>query len=74
MDFINYGNKHRTAFVAPKVVMAESTKEVLEEEKVEIKEEDTPAQIVEKVNKTKKAVAKTKHKGKTVEIKQSLNG
>lgn len=67
-DFINYDKP-----VAKKVVLSESTKKVLEEEKVEIKEEDTAEEVVKKVNKTKKAVAKM-HEDGSVDIKQSLNG
>ena len=67
-DFINYDKP-----VAKKVILSESTKKVLEEEKVEIKEEDTAEEVVKKVNKTKRAVAKMKEDG-SVNIKQSLNG
>lgn len=71
MNFINYGAR-RTA--KTKVVMAESTKAVLEEEKIVITEDEKPAEIVQKVKKkTKKAVAKITEDG-DVEIKQSLNG
>lgn len=71
MNFINYG-KHPV--VKPKIVMTESTKAILEEEKIEITENEKPAEIVQKVKKkTKKAVAKITEDG-DVEIKQSLNG
>lgn len=65
-DFINYDRP-----VAKKVVLSESTKQVLKEEKVEIKEEDTAEEVVRKVNKTKRAVAKMKEDGSVV-VKQSL--
>ncbi len=71
MNFINYGAR-RTA--KTNVVMTESTKAVLEEEKIVITEDEKPAEIVQKVKKkTKKAVAKITEDG-DVEIKQSLNG
>jgi hypothetical protein len=71
MNFINYGKR---PVAKPKVVMAESTKAVLEEEKIVITEDEKPAEIVQKVKKkTKKAVAKITEDG-DVEIKQSLNG
>lgn len=71
MNFINYGKR---PVVKPKIVMTESTKAILEEEKIEITENEKPAEIVQKVKKkTKKAVAKITEDG-DVEIKQSLNG
>mgnify|MGYP003499609889 CR=1 FL=1 len=71
MNFINYGKRQ---VVKPKIVMTESTKAILEEEKIVITENEKPAEIVQKVKKkTKKAVAKITEDG-VVEIKQSLNG
>lgn len=65
-DYIHFGNK-------PKVVLSESTKKVLEEDKIIINEEDTPEEVVKKVSKSKKAVARVKEDG-TVSVKQCLNG
>lgn len=67
MNFINFGKKHPVK----KVVVAESTKKVLEEEKIEIKEEDTAQEVVKKVNKSKKVRAK-KEKDGNVTVKQVL--
>lgn len=70
MNFINYGKRP----VKAKIVMTESTKAVLEEEKITITEDEKPAEIVQKVKKkSKRAVAKITENG-DVEIKQSLNG
>lgn len=65
-DFIHFGNK-------PKVALSESTKKVLEEEKIVIEDEDTTEDVVRKVSKSKKVVARIKEDG-SVAIKQSLNG
>lgn len=67
VDFLHYGRRP----TQQKVVMAESTAKVLEEEKIEIKTEDTPAEIVEKVNKSDKVHAKKEKNGK-VRVKQVL--
>lgn len=53
------------------VIMAESTAQVLEDEKIEIKEADTVEEVVEKVNKSKKVRAK-KEKNGNVRVKQVL--
>ena len=65
-DYIHFSNK-------PKLYLTESTKKVLEEEKIIIKEGDTTADIIKKVAKSKKLVTRIKEDGSVV-IKQSLNG
>jgi hypothetical protein len=80
MNFINYGHKQsvqqpaaKPAPVAPaKVEMAESTQEVLNEEKIVLTEEDTTAEVVEKVKKSKKLHAKVEEGGKKVRVKRVL--
>lgn len=64
-DFINYPPKKR------KIVMAESTRKVVEEAVGSI-EEMTEDEAIQKINESKKAVAKKTKKG--VKVKQSLNG
>jgi len=75
VDFLHYGmKKHSSAKpapVAPKVVMAESTAKVLEEEQIVVQEEDTVQEVVEKVNKSKRVRAK-KEKDGSVRVKQVL--
>lgn len=64
-DFINYPpRKH-------KIVMTESTRKVVEEAVGNI-EEMTEDEAIQKINESKKAVAKKTKKG--VKVKQSLNG
>ena len=65
-DFIHFSNK-------PKINLSESTKKILSEDKIIIEEEDTPEEIIKKVSKSKKVVAKLKEDGSVI-IKQSLNG
>lgn len=64
-DFINYPPKKR------KIVMTESTRKVVEEAVGSI-EEMTEDEVIQKINESKKAVAKKTKKG--VKVKQSLNG
>ncbi len=64
-DFINYPPKKR------KIVMTESTRKVVEEAVGSI-EEMTEDEAIQKINESKKAVAKKTKKG--VKVKQSLNG
>jgi len=72
VDFLHYGQHSQTKKpVQAKVVMAESTAKVLEEEKIEVKVEDTVQEVVEKVNKSKKVRAK-KEKDGSVRVKQVL--
>ena len=72
-DFINYPTRK---YVKPtpkkKVIITESTKEVVEEAIGEKLEDLTEDEVVRKVNESKKAVAKRTKKG--VKVKQSLNG
>lgn len=72
VDFLHYGQHSQPKKpVQAKVVMAESTAKVLEEEKIEVKVEDTVQEVVEKVNKSKKVRAK-KEKDGSVRVKQVL--
>ena len=72
VDFLHYGqNSQPKKSVHTKVVMAESTAKVLEEEKIEIQEAETVEEVVEKVNKSKKVRAK-KEKDGSVRVKQVL--
>ena len=75
VDFLHYGmKKHSSAKpapVAPKVVMAESTAKVLEEEQIVVQEAETVQEVVEKVNKSKRVRAK-KEKDGSVRVKQVL--
>ena len=64
-DFINYPPKKR------KIVMTESTRKVVEAAVGSI-EEMTEDEAIQKINESKKAVAKKTKKG--VKVKQSLNG
>lgn len=64
-DFINYPPKKR------KIVMTESTRKVVEKAVGSI-EEMTEDEAIQKINESKKAVAKKTKKG--VKVKQSLNG
>ena len=64
-DFINYPPKKR------KIVMTESTRKVVEEAVGSI-EEMNEDEANQKINESKKAVAKKTKKG--VKVKQSLNG
>ena len=64
-DFINYPPKKR------KIVMTESTRKVVEGAVGSI-EEMTEDEAIQKINESKKAVAKKTKKG--VKVKQSLNG
>ena len=64
-DFINYPPKKR------KIVMTEATRKVVEEAVGSI-EEMTEDEAIQKINESKKAVAKKTKKG--VKVKQSLNG
>ena len=64
-DFINCPPKKR------KIVMTESTRKVVEEAVGSI-EEMTEDEAIQKINESKKAVAKKTKKG--VKVKQSLNG
>ncbi len=70
-DFINYPTKKYTK-PTKKVIITESTKEVVEEAIGEKLEDLTEDEVVQKVNESKKAVAKKTKKG--VKVKQSLNG
>lgn len=63
-DFINFSKKKR-------IVMTESTRKVVEEAVGNI-DEMTEDEAVQKINESKKAVAKKTKKG--VKVKQSLNG
>ena len=54
------------------VVMAESTAPVLQEEQIQIQEEDTVQEVVEKVKKSKKLHAKVEEGGKKVRVKRVL--
>lgn len=65
-DYIRFGQK-------PKLSLTESTKKVLEEEQIVIEDTDTTEDVVRKVSKSKKVVARIKEDG-SVTIKQSLNG
>lgn len=56
-----------------KVLITESTKEVVEEALGEKLEEVAAEEIVEKVNKSKKAVARRKKNG-DIKVKRSING
>ena len=75
VDFLHYGMKKHTsakpAAQAPKVVMAESTAKVLEEEQIVVQEAETVQEVVEKVNKSKRVRAK-KEKDGSVRVKQVL--
>ncbi|MBO4622498.1 MAG: hypothetical protein J5691_01290 [Bacilli bacterium] len=72
-DFINYPTKkYAKPVVTKKVIITESTKEVVEEAIGEKLEDLTEDEVVQKVNESKKAVAKKTRKG--VKVKQSLNG
>ena len=64
-DFINYNDK--------KVILTESTANILKAENIEMDKKKKAEEIVTEVNKTKKAVAKINESGDVV-IKQSLNG
>lgn len=64
-DFINYPPRKR------KIVMTESTRKVVEEAVGNV-EEMTEDEAIQKINESKKAVAKKTKKG--VKVKQSLNG
>lgn len=64
-DFINFSKKKK------RIVMAESTRKVVEEVVGNI-DEMTEDEAVQKINESKKAVAKKTKKG--VKVKQSLNG
>jgi len=63
-DFINFSKKKR-------IVMTESTRKVVEEAVGNV-DEMTEDEAVQKINESKKAVAKKTKKG--VKVKQSLNG
>jgi CRISPR/Cas system-associated exonuclease Cas4 (RecB family) len=63
-DFINFSKKKR-------IVMTESTRKVVEEAIGNV-DEMTEDEAVQKINESKKAVAKKTKKG--VKVKQSLNG
>lgn len=67
-DYIHFGNKAK-----PKLSLTESTKKVLEEEQIVIEDTDTTEDVIRKVSKSKKVVARIKEDG-SVAIKQSLNG
>ncbi len=72
-DFINYPTKkYAKPELKKKVIITESTKEVVEEAIGEKLEDLTEDEVVQKVNESKKAVAKKTRKG--VKVKQSLNG
>ena len=72
-DFINYPTKHYTKpAVKKKLIITESTKEVVEEAIGEKLDELTEDEVIQKINESKKAVAKKTKKG--VKVKQSLNG
>lgn len=64
-DFINYPPRKK------KIVMTESTRKVVEEAVGNI-DEMTEDEAVQKINESKKAVAKKTKKG--VKVKQPLNG
>lgn len=63
-DFINFSKKK-------KIVITESTRKVVEEAVGNI-DEMTEDEAIQKINESKKAVAKKTKKG--VKVKQSLNG
>ena len=64
-DFINFSKKKK------RIAMAESTRKVVEEVVGNV-DEMTEDEAVQKINESKKAVAKKTKKG--VKVKQSLNG
>lgn len=63
-DFINFSKKK-------KIVMTESTRKIVEEAVGNV-DEMTEDEAIQKINESKKAVAKKTKKG--VKVKQSLNG
>ena len=73
VNFLHYGQHKKPASTqAPaKVVVAESTAKVLEEEQINIQPVDTVEEVVEKINKSKKVRAK-KEKDGNVRVKQVL--
>ena len=71
VNFLHYGQHKKPAATPAKVVVAESTVKVLEEEKIDIQPVDTVEEVVEKINKSKKVRAK-KEKDGNVRIKQVL--
>lgn len=72
VDFLHYGKRPQPKRPAPaKVVVAESTVEVMKEEEIVITPEDTAEVVVEKVNKSNKVHAKKEKNGK-VRVKQVL--
>lgn len=71
-DFINYPSK-KPMKKQIKVEITESTKEFVKDElNINVEESSDENQLVEEVNKTKKAVAKRTKAG--VKIKRALNG
>lgn len=64
-DFINYPVKKK------KIIISEATRKVVETS-IENLEELPEEEVVQKINESKKAVAKKTKKG--IKVKQSLNG
>jgi len=77
MNFMSYGHKPSMAKIKLKesaavVEMAESTKEVLEEEKIDLEPTTTAEEVVEQVKKSKKLHAKVSEGGKKIRLKRIL--
>lgn len=76
MDFLHYGRPKIVKTVlkesSAEVEMAETTKPVLVEEKIEITEDDTVQEVVEKVKKSRKLHAKVEEGGKKIRVKRVL--
>lgn len=72
MNFYSFGHKPTSKEAPAKVEVAESTKEVLKEEKIELVETDTVEEVVEKVKKSNKLHAKVTEGGKKVRVKRVL--
>ena len=66
-DFIHYPPRRKR-----RIIITESTKEVVEEAIGAPIEDLTEDEVIQKINESKKAVAKRTRKG--VKVKQSLNG
>ena len=69
VDFLHYGMKKPAA---KKVVVTESTAQVMADEQIVINEEDTVSEVVEKVNKSNKLHAKVTEGCKKVKVKRVL--
>ena len=74
-DFINYPSytkKLAKKAVLAKMEMTEKTQKIVEEELQDIDETTTETEVVQKINESKKAVARKTKKG--VKVKQVLKG